>query len=204
MSFRIGDFGGKIDPSLTKDRDKRRSDGRAMDELRPVTITPGYNKHAEGSALIEVGDTRGDGVESVTLDGSGSYDPDGSLTAHAWYRGEAQIGSGPSLGLELAKGTHHIALVVTDDRGEINADVVVVQVRDESVNAPSGLSATASGGRVGRVFVGVTPGIHADQLTPEVVAQRQDEIVDEAGYLVPTSVDGESELLHRFLRSGDG
>jgi len=58
VSFRIGDFGEKIDPSLTRDRGKRRLDGRAMDELRPVTITPGYNKHAEGSALIEVGDTR--------------------------------------------------------------------------------------------------------------------------------------------------
>ncbi|HEU0092078.1 MAG TPA: ribonuclease PH, partial [Vicinamibacteria bacterium] len=35
-----------------------RSDGRALDQLRPVTITPRYTKHAEGSALIEVGDTR--------------------------------------------------------------------------------------------------------------------------------------------------
>ena len=35
-----------------------RSDGRSDDQLRKVTITPGYNKHAEGSALIEVGDTR--------------------------------------------------------------------------------------------------------------------------------------------------
>jgi ribonuclease PH len=37
---------------------KPRSDGRASDELRPVRITPNFNKHAEGSALIEVGDTR--------------------------------------------------------------------------------------------------------------------------------------------------
>ena len=35
-----------------------RSDGRAADELRPVTIEPGYLLHAEGSALISVGDTR--------------------------------------------------------------------------------------------------------------------------------------------------
>ena len=35
-----------------------RSDGRAVDELRPVRITPRYLKHAEGSCLIEVGDTR--------------------------------------------------------------------------------------------------------------------------------------------------
>jgi len=35
-----------------------RVDGRSADELRPVKITTDYIKHAEGSALIEVGDTR--------------------------------------------------------------------------------------------------------------------------------------------------
>jgi ribonuclease PH len=35
-----------------------RSDGRAADELRPVVIRPNFIKHAEGSVLIEVGDTR--------------------------------------------------------------------------------------------------------------------------------------------------
>ena len=35
-----------------------RTDGRASDELRPVRITPGYLPNAEGSALIEMGNTR--------------------------------------------------------------------------------------------------------------------------------------------------
>jgi ribonuclease PH len=35
-----------------------RSFGRAANELRPVRITRGYARHAEGSALIEFGDTR--------------------------------------------------------------------------------------------------------------------------------------------------
>jgi ribonuclease PH len=35
-----------------------RADGRAADELRPITITVDYLRHAEGSALIECGDTR--------------------------------------------------------------------------------------------------------------------------------------------------
>ena len=35
-----------------------RADGREADQLRPVTIEPGYLRHAEGSALISVGDTR--------------------------------------------------------------------------------------------------------------------------------------------------
>jgi ribonuclease PH len=58
VSFRIGDFKVKIDPRVLGATEGRRSDGRAPDELRPVKITPRYIKHAEGSALIEVGDTR--------------------------------------------------------------------------------------------------------------------------------------------------
>lgn len=35
-----------------------RTDGRALDELRVVKITPGYLPYAEGSVLIEMGQTR--------------------------------------------------------------------------------------------------------------------------------------------------
>lgn len=35
-----------------------RTDGRQSNQLRPVTITTGVNKHAEGSVLIEFGDTK--------------------------------------------------------------------------------------------------------------------------------------------------
>jgi ribonuclease PH len=37
---------------------KPRIDGRAANELRPVEIHTNFSKHAEGSVLIEVGDTR--------------------------------------------------------------------------------------------------------------------------------------------------
>ena len=39
-------------------KEQGRSDGRAPDQLRSVAIHPGWVKHAEGSALIEIGDTR--------------------------------------------------------------------------------------------------------------------------------------------------
>jgi ribonuclease PH len=35
-----------------------RADGRAPDDLRPVKLTPGFMPYAEGSCLIECGDTR--------------------------------------------------------------------------------------------------------------------------------------------------
>ena len=35
-----------------------RPHGRAADALRPIRITRGYTKHAEGSVLVEFGDTK--------------------------------------------------------------------------------------------------------------------------------------------------
>ena len=55
MSFRMGDL---VNKALLPGNAKGRPDGRAADELRKVTITPRFVKHAEGSVLIEVGDTR--------------------------------------------------------------------------------------------------------------------------------------------------
>ena len=43
-----------------------RPDGRKPDELRPVTITRHWQKHAEGSALVEFGDTKVLCAASVT------------------------------------------------------------------------------------------------------------------------------------------
>ncbi len=43
-----------------------RPDGRAADELRPVTITRNWQLHAEGSALVEFGDTKVLCAASVT------------------------------------------------------------------------------------------------------------------------------------------
>jgi ribonuclease PH len=37
---------------------KRRPSGRAVDELRPIRITRHFTRHAEGSVLVEFGDTR--------------------------------------------------------------------------------------------------------------------------------------------------
>src|SRR5664279_5236224 len=35
-----------------------RPDGRKPDELRPICITPDYNRYAEGSVLVEFGETK--------------------------------------------------------------------------------------------------------------------------------------------------
>jgi ribonuclease PH len=51
--------GSGRDREMTRAGEKgARADGRQDRELRPVVITPSYIKHADGSVLIEVGDTR--------------------------------------------------------------------------------------------------------------------------------------------------
>jgi ribonuclease PH len=37
---------------------KRRADGRRPGDIRPIRVTPGVQKHAEGSVLFAMGDTR--------------------------------------------------------------------------------------------------------------------------------------------------
>lgn len=49
---------GSVNFHLEGSFDLMRIDGRKEDQLRPIRITPHVNKYAEGSVLIEVGDTR--------------------------------------------------------------------------------------------------------------------------------------------------
>jgi ribonuclease PH len=58
VSFRLGDFRPQIDPKVLTREPGMRLDGRGPGDLRPVKLTTGYLKHAEGSCLVEVGDTR--------------------------------------------------------------------------------------------------------------------------------------------------
>lgn len=58
---------------------------------------------------------------------------------------------------------------------------------------------TVAAGRVGRFFVGVTPGFHSPDLTVEAVRDHVDQIRDETGYLVPTEGMGEMPLVMAHL-----
>jgi NAD(P)-dependent dehydrogenase (short-subunit alcohol dehydrogenase family) len=55
------------------------------------------------------------------------------------------------------------------------------------------------GGRVARVFIGVTPGIMDTDLTPESVRDQFDQIRDEDGYVVPANLNEEMVLTLKAL-----
>jgi NAD(P)-dependent dehydrogenase (short-subunit alcohol dehydrogenase family) len=70
--------------------------------------------------------------------------------------------------------------------------------------AATGEVLSCGGGRVARVFVGVTPGCFDPTLSPESVRDRWDAIQDEGGYAVPRSVTEELALLKAHLHAGSG
>ena len=75
---------------------------------------------------------------------------------------------------------------------------VVAYLAHEDVPV-SGEVYSVGGGRVARIFIGVTPGIVDPDLTAEVVRDRFDEIRQEEGYVVPASLNEEMMLALKNL-----
>ncbi len=72
----------------------------------------------------------------VTLDGSGSTDPDdGDVLTYEWREGRKVLGTDAVLTTSLDVGAHTLTLEVTDESGETSTDTVVITVRD--VTAPT-------------------------------------------------------------------
>jgi hypothetical protein len=82
--------------------------------------------HAGPDAVVH--DADGNGSEGVTLDGSGSSDPDGFITNYAWREGPAAIASGVMPTVTLSAGTHVITLTVTDNQSATDDDTVTIIV----------------------------------------------------------------------------
>ena len=66
----------------------------------------------------------------VSLDGTGSSDPDHDTLTCTWHEGATLLGTGCLLSTRLTIGSHAITLTVDDGQGETAARDVVVDVRD--------------------------------------------------------------------------
>ena len=83
---------------------------------------------------------------SVSVDGSGSNDPDGELSSYAWNFGDGSSGTGATAShTYAAAGTYQIGLTVTDDRGIADTMTKPVTVAPATV-AQDEFSRTVSGG----------------------------------------------------------
>ena len=76
-----------------------------------------------------VNDADDDSKEAVTLDGSGSYDPDGTIVSYVWAAEEGnQLSTEVLFTHDFAVGTYTVTLTVTDDDGATDSDEVIITV----------------------------------------------------------------------------
>jgi len=105
----------------------RRSDGTLIESF---TILGSVNQPplAKAGTDQNVIDSDRNGTEVITLNGSASSDPDGSIDSYIWKEGATQIASGAMPSVTLPTGAHTITLTVTDNQGASATDTVVVTV----------------------------------------------------------------------------
>ena len=69
--------------------------------------------------------------KTLILNGSKSVDKDGEIVKYAWREGEKVLGTGVELSIDsLSVGFHIITLLVTDNDGAVNSDIVSIRVKD--------------------------------------------------------------------------
>jgi len=71
-----------------------------------------------------------DGTAIVLLDGSRSYDPDGTIESWAWQNEKDKIiGHTPMIKVKLPSGVHTFKLQVTDNRGASTTSMVTIRIQ---------------------------------------------------------------------------
>jgi subtilisin family serine protease len=103
---------------------------------------------ADAGPNAQVSDTDNNGTQAVTLDGSGSEDPDGTINTYSWtWTGGSTTGISPTATFPL--GTTTVTLTVTDNQGAVDTDTLTVTVSAGNVaptaEAGSTISVTDTG-----------------------------------------------------------
>ncbi|WP_026135739.1 gliding motility-associated C-terminal domain-containing protein, partial [Nafulsella turpanensis] len=104
---------------------------------------------ADAGGNKEVTDTDLNGSEIVTLDGSGSSDPEGNIVAYSWSINGEEIATGVNATAELGIGTTTIVLTVTDEGGLTDTDEVIFRIlegEDEGGGETENISPVAVAG----------------------------------------------------------
>ena len=85
---------------------------------------------ANAGADQTVSDSDGSGNETITLDGSGYTDPDGSILTYSWSEDGTTLCTGQSITHSFSVGVHAVTLTVTDKDNLTDSDGVVITVNE--------------------------------------------------------------------------
>lgn len=101
--------------------------GASASDSMVLTIDPNLNLAPVANAGL---DQTVNHVQTVTLDGSGSFDPEGDVLTYVWMLNGAQIATGPqvTVGPFDASTTHVFTLTITDSLGASASDDVILSV----------------------------------------------------------------------------
>jgi hypothetical protein len=129
------DAGDNFAPGISLadiDGNGRIADG---DSDGTATIDMGAFEFGSGAVADAGPDQSVTDRDMVTLDGSGSSDPDGGALTFDWSLDGVPLATGPNPTIgSLAAGSHDILLSVTDEAGVLTTDVMTVTV--QAVNQP--------------------------------------------------------------------
>jgi PKD repeat protein len=94
-----------------------------------LTVTSGTGGGTPPTAVISANPTSGTAALTVAFSGSGSTDPDGTITSYAWNFGDGQTSSAesPSHGYAVV-GAYTVKLTVTDNAGRQGSTTTAITV----------------------------------------------------------------------------
>jgi PKD repeat protein len=119
------------------------ADGDVDVRTRQVTVTEPAN--VPPTAVIGASGTSGNAPFTVSLSGSGSSDPDGSIVSYAWNFGNGQTASGENVSVTYTQaGTYTVTLTVTDDRGATGTATRTITVAPRPNTPPTAVAQVVS------------------------------------------------------------
>ena len=123
-------YGSGLSSDLGTGSGGAKANDESAEDVLEIVVGSAANEPPVANAGPDQTVTDGDnsGAEMVTLDGSASSDPDGTVASWTWFDGASQIATGMTPTVSFAVGTHTVRLDVTDNDGATDSDEVVITV----------------------------------------------------------------------------
>lgn len=123
--------------------------GSATDDVTFTSIQVNFPPEANAGPDQTVGDPTGSGSALVTLDGTGSFDPDGTIASYEWTEGGVVLGASAILPVSFAYGQHVVTLTVVDNDQNVSTDDVTITTLETPTTTVIAADGFESGGLLG-------------------------------------------------------